>query len=163
MRVRIEPYQISDRPTVKLFVEAIQAFEARSVTGLKAAHEIGEPYTRKILRAVETNRGAILLAREHSESVGFICAWIDSDHDILLSENVREFAYVSDVFVRPAWRRKGVGRKLLKAVEAEMKNKGCARIRICSKAANSVALGAYAKAGYKPYEVTLTKRLSGRS
>ncbi len=162
MRVRIEPYRISDRPTVKSFVEAIQAFEARSVTGLRAAHEIGEPYTRQILRMVETNRGTILLAREGSKSVGFVCAWINSDQDMLLSEKMREFAYVSDVFVRPAWRRKGVGRQLLKAVEAEMKDKGCARIRICSKAANSVALGAYAKAGYKPYEVTLTKRLSDR-
>jgi ribosomal protein S18 acetylase RimI-like enzyme len=74
-------------------------------------------------------------------------------------EDARRHAYVSDIFVGEAWRRRGVGRTLLTAIEAEMRRRGCRRIRICSKAANLAAVSCHQSAGYRPYEIIYAKAI----
>jgi ribosomal protein S18 acetylase RimI-like enzyme len=41
-----------------------------------------------------------------------------------------------------------------------MRERGCRRIRVCSKAANVEALKCYEAAGYQPYEVIFSKALA---
>ena len=59
-----------------------------------------------------------------------------------------------------AWRRHGIASALLRAIEAAMRERGCRRLRICSKAGNEEALGCYAAYGFRPYEVILTKDIA---
>src|SRR6266550_423633 len=101
--------------------------------------------------------GVMLMATAAEQTVGFVCVWIDEEDDMLLRNEQRQHALVSDIFVSEAWRRRGVARTLLRAAESEMRKRGCRRIRIRSKAANVAALGCYEAAGYRPYEVTFWK------
>jgi ribosomal protein S18 acetylase RimI-like enzyme len=159
--VQIVPYQPADRNTLIAFVEAIQEHERIDVPGLKPGAHIGASYTELLLRRVRERDGCMLLAQEEGRAIGFACAWVDEDDDPLLEEGVREHAYISDVYVEEASRRMGIASALLLAIEEQMRDRGCQRIRICSKAANAVAVEFYRTSGYIPYEIIFSKELSG--
>jgi ribosomal protein S18 acetylase RimI-like enzyme len=157
--ITIDPFHQSDLAIVIQYVEAIQEFERIHVPELKAGHEIGTEYASMLIHSVAERNGCILMARAETVTVGFGCAWVQSDYDMLLRDDARTHAYVSDIFVEDAWRRRGIALQILSALETEMRSRGCRRIRICSKATNHVALGCYNEAGYRPYEITFTKDL----
>lgn len=157
--VAIDAFQLSDLATLIRFVEAIQEHERIDIPDLKAGSEIGPDYAQSLIRTAAERNGCIRVAKAETEIVGFGCAWVEEDDDPLLRDDARTYAYVSDIFVEGAWRRQGVALQLLNALEMEMRLRGCRRIRICSKAANHVALACYKKAGYQPYEIIFAKRL----
>jgi ribosomal protein S18 acetylase RimI-like enzyme len=159
--VEIVPYRLTDRDTLIAFVEAIQEHERIDVPGLKPGPHIGASYAELLLLRVGERDGCILLAQEEGRAVGFACAWMDEDDDPLLEDGVREHAYISDIYVEEASRRMGIASALLVATEEQMRDRGCQRIRICTKAANAVALECYRKSGYIPYEIIFSKDLSG--
>jgi len=158
--ITMDPFLQSDLAMVIQYVEAIQEFERIHVPELKAGHEIGTDYASMLIHRVAERNGCILMARAEAVTVGFGCAWVQSDYDMLLRDDARTHAYVSDIFVEDAWRRRGIALQILAALETEMRSRGCRRIRICSKATNHVALGCYNEAGYRPYETTFTKDLN---
>jgi len=151
----IEPYQQKDFPVLVSFVVSLQEHERQTVPALKPGAEIGAEYAASILKNVAENAGIILIARAAEQAVGFVSAWIDKDDDPLLQDNVRDHAYVSDIFVTTEWRAKGVGRALLDAIEMTMAAKGCRLIRVCAKATNQQALHFYQSYGFSSYEVIL--------
>jgi GNAT superfamily N-acetyltransferase len=157
--ITISPFHQSDLAIVIHYVEAIQEFERIHVPELKSGREIGRDYASMLIRRVAESNGSILMARAEIVTVGFGCAWVQSDDDMLLRDDARTHAYVSDIFVEDAWRRRGIALQILSALEMEMHSRGCRRIRICSKATNHVSLECYNKAGYRPYETTFTKDL----
>jgi ribosomal protein S18 acetylase RimI-like enzyme len=158
--VTIDAFQPSDLATLIRFVEAIQEHERIDVPDLKSGSEIGSDYAQMLIRTASNLDGCIRMARVGTEIVGFGCAWTAEDDDMLLRDDARIYGYVSDLFVEGAWRRRGIGLQLLEALEFEMHARGCSRMRICSKAANQLALAYYRRAGYQPYEILLTKRLN---
>ena len=126
---RIEPFQRADLPIVAAFVCAIQEHERIATPELRPGSEIASSYTELLLRTVAEQDGVMLLAKHRDHCIGFACAWIEEDDDPLVREDARHLAYVSDIFVEDGWRRRGVGRMLLAAVEAEMLKRGCRRVR----------------------------------
>jgi GNAT superfamily N-acetyltransferase len=103
--------------------------------------------------------GSMVMARHGSEPVGFACAWVDEDDDMLLGERFRRHARVSDMFVAEPWRRRGIARLLLRTIENEMRRRGCRQMRIMAKAGNRAAMACYEAAGLRSYEVTLWKAI----
>jgi ribosomal protein S18 acetylase RimI-like enzyme len=155
----IVPYRSSDFPTLIQFVEAIQEHERATVRELKPGPEIGRLYAETLLREVSSQEGCIFMARADGCNIGFACAWKDVDDDPLLREEMRAHALISDIFVADGWRRRGVAAELLAAVEAAMFERGSMRIRVCAKAANTLAIDCYDRAGYRPYEIIFSKPL----
>jgi ribosomal protein S18 acetylase RimI-like enzyme len=141
--LKILPFESGDLHAIVAFVEAIQEHERMSILDLKPGADIGRSYAETLVRTVAERSGLIVIAKADGQPVGFACAWIDEDDDPLVREEVRRHAYVSDIFVDPGWRRRGLGRMLLDAIEGVMRRRGCQRIRICSKAANREAVSFY--------------------
>ena len=156
---RIEPYRPADHAAIVDFAAAIQEHERVLVPALRTGEEIKASYTERILARVAERNGLILVARDGDRAVGFACAWVDEDSDPLLRDEARHHAYVSDIYVAPEARRRGVARRLLDAIATEMRRRGCRRIRICSKATNAEALACYDDCGFRAYEVILEKPL----
>jgi ribosomal protein S18 acetylase RimI-like enzyme len=157
--IRIEAFQPSDFAAVVAFVEAIQDHERDQVPELKPGPEIGKQHAEMLMQAVAERNGCIIMARADAGPVGFASAWIAQDDDPLIRDDARVHAYVSDIFVDQNWRRQGIASLLMDEVEAKMRSRGCSRIRICSKAANQLAVSCYATRGYRPYEIVFAKRL----
>jgi ribosomal protein S18 acetylase RimI-like enzyme len=157
--LKIEPYKKEDFSLLVGFVSAIQEHERRTVSELKTGQEIGSDYANILLQKSASKNGIILMARADDETVGFICARVETDEDLLLQDDKREHAYISDIFVVEAWRGKNVAQALLKEVETLMHQQGCKRMRICSKATNMHAVRFYQSSGFKPYEIIFSKVL----
>jgi ribosomal protein S18 acetylase RimI-like enzyme len=158
--VAIELYKPSDFDSVKSFVEAIQEHERKFVPELRTGVEISDLYVKSLIDNVNQKQGVCLIARDDDTNIGFAAAWLAEDDDPLLQQEARTHAYVSDMFVSESWRRRGIARQLLQAIETEMKRRGCKRIRLFSKAGNLSALKCYEANDYKAYEIILSKVLS---
>jgi ribosomal protein S18 acetylase RimI-like enzyme len=158
--ITLEPYRDADRPTLEAFMAGIQETERAFVPALKTGAEIAAIYTDHVLGRVAARDGMILIARGEGNVIGAICAWITEDDDMLLREGARRHAYVSDLFIVEGWRRRGVARRLLEAVEAEMIRRGCREIRIDAKASNRDAVATYHAAGFVPYVISFAKPLA---
>jgi ribosomal protein S18 acetylase RimI-like enzyme len=66
---------------------------------------------------------------------------------------------VSDLVVGTAYRRRGIGSRLLSAAEGYARARGARSLRIEVLARNAAARRLYASAGYEEYEVELAKPL----
>jgi ribosomal protein S18 acetylase RimI-like enzyme len=157
--VEVVPFAPGDLPLIADFVAAIQEHERATVPELRPGSEIAASYANMIVATAAGKDGVILLAKVAGETLGFICAWMDSDDDPLVSVEARRHAYISDIYVVPECRRRGVARSLLDNVEARMRERGCRRLRIAAKAGNAAALACYEEMGYRPYEVAFVKTL----
>lgn len=159
--VRIEPYNNEDLDTLKNFLVELQEHERADNPQLRPGAEVASPYLDFLLQSTKEHQGLILMARQGTETIGFICAWVDHDEDMLLNPTARRHGYVSDLFVRENCRGKGIGASLLREVESAMASKGIKRLRVCSKAANKLALRCYDDFGFIRYELIFTKEIGG--
>ena len=157
--MNILPYKSENFSALVDFVSAIQEHERVSVSELKSGGEIGEQYALRILDMAQKNNGVVLIATEHDQEIGMICVWVDEDDDMLLKDEFRQHAYISDIYVSDNWRGKGVAQALTQAAEALMLERGCDRIRVCSKATNKQAVSFYSADDFKPYEIIYSKTL----
>jgi GNAT superfamily N-acetyltransferase len=69
--------------------------------------------------------------------------------------------YLEDLFVRPAWRRRGLGRLLLAHVARIAVDRGCGRLEWSVLDWNELALGVYRKIGARPMDQWTVHRLTG--
>jgi ribosomal protein S18 acetylase RimI-like enzyme len=157
--IRIEAFQPSDFAAVVGFVESIQEHERDKIADLKPGAEIGKQYAETLMRLVAERNGCMFMARADARAIGFACAWIERDDDPLVRDDASVHAYISDIFVDRDWRRQGVASLLMDELEALMRSRGCSRIRVCSKAANQLAVACYTARGYRPYEIVFAKRI----
>jgi ribosomal protein S18 acetylase RimI-like enzyme len=69
------------------------------------------------------------------------------------------FALISDLFVEPEFRSRGVAQALLAEFSARIRDMGFKWLRICAKARNETEIDAYRRFGFEPYEAVFTKPL----
>jgi ribosomal protein S18 acetylase RimI-like enzyme len=157
--ITVRPFQKDDRQAIVGFVAAIQEHERTHDSDLKVGTEIGSGYADLLLQTAASQNGSVMVACVDGQPIGFICAWVEVDEDPLLQDQYRQHAYVSDIYVDPKWRRRGVATMLVDVVEKDMVTRGCPHIRVCSKATNSSAIEFYRAAGFQSREIVFSKDL----
>jgi len=68
-------------------------------------------------------------------------------------------AVIHDLYVRPGWRRKGLGRRLLEEALARMRAEGFDMATISVAVTNRDAIELYRKLGFEDFMLTLVRRL----
>lgn len=122
---------------------------------------IAAAYLATIERAIDEDSGSIVLAVGPDGPVGYAAFRIERHDNPAETADSNVFGYVSDVYVAPAARGRGVAGLLLAEAERRLRALGVTRLRLSSLAANAAAIRAYRKAGFADYEVTLEKRVDG--
>lgn len=69
--------------------------------------------------------------------------------------------YLEDLFVRPAWRRRGIGRELLTRLAHIAEQRGCGRMEWSVLEWNALALGFYRSLGARTLDEWRTCRMTG--
>jgi ribosomal protein S18 acetylase RimI-like enzyme len=89
----------------------------------------------------------VFLAYEGDQSLGVAICMIGFS-----SFRGKPLINIHDIAVRPQARGRGVGRKLLIAVEEEARQLGCCKVTLEVRSDNSLAKGLYQSVGFKPTE-----------
>lgn len=159
--LEIEPCRPADLPAMERFIAALYDAERQLDPRLSPGIDLAADGLKRMLSDVADGKGLVLMARADGTNVGFGCVLIDDHRDPSYVEAVRRRAYVSYLYVANEWRRKGIGRRLLEAMEAEAKRGRCARLVIRYKAANVAAGRIYEAAGFRPDEQIVSKSIGG--
>lgn len=122
---------------------------------------IAAAYLATIERAIVEQAGSIVLAVATDGPVGFLACRIGRGDTPAETADSNVFGYVSDVYVAPHTRGRGIAALLLAEAERRLRALGMTRMRLGSLTANAAAIRAYRKFGFADYEVTLEKRVGG--
>jgi ribosomal-protein-alanine N-acetyltransferase len=74
------------------------------------------------------------------------------------AERENHLGWITTIGVRPAWRRRGIGRALLAAAETAMAQP---RVRLCVRKSNAGAVDMYLQEGYQPVDLWKSYYIGG--
>jgi GNAT superfamily N-acetyltransferase len=105
---------------------------------------------------VAKTNGAALVAEVTGRVVGHLYLTFEEAPPFVRRE-LRAYAYVAELFVRPEARRTGVARALLQEAERIARERGASCIMLGVLAGNRSAEAAYSRAGFVPYATEMIK------
>jgi len=111
-------------------------------------------YKKFLLKQLAARNAAVFVAEDGGRTIGYIMASVNKLPPILVHD--RE-AFVNELLVEKAHRRKGVGTKLLGAAERWAKRKGLFWLGLTVHTENRAALAAYRKFGMKALNVKMVR------
>ncbi len=152
MSFRIDPATPADVPLVLEFIRELAEYErlAQAVVA-----------TERDVRAAlfgERPAAEAVIGRQDADPVGF--ALFFRNFSTFLG---RPGIYLEDLYVRPAFRGRGFGRRLLAHLARLARQRGCGRVEWSVLDWNAPAIAAYRRAGAVPLDEWTTYRLSGEA
>lgn len=150
MEIQIRPAKEDDIDTLLEFEKGIIETERPFDTTLKD----GEIHYYDLVELIRSPGSAVVVAEIDSQLVGSGYAQVRKADPFLKHTY---FAYLGFMYVRPAFRGKGINQSLLEALISWAKSKGISEIRLDVYDENIVAKNAYLKAGFKPILLTMRK------
>jgi ribosomal protein S18 acetylase RimI-like enzyme len=138
---------------------ALQEYERSLDPAAPRGDAIADVYLGRMLGRCASWAGRVFVAEAGGDVVGFVSVWgrvPPQEPD----EPPHDYAYVSDLVLLPAFRRRGIGRALLRRAEDHARSLGMDAIRIGVMAANRAALDLYEADGYRATHLELRKPLA---
>jgi len=154
----IREYRQDDAAAVRGCIVELQEFERRIDDRLRPGDSMAAGYLAQILDRCREHAGTILVAECSGAIAGFAAILTRVPFESL-DDPPGEYAIVTDLVVREAFRRRGLGAALLREAERCAIAAGAAELRIGVLSANQSAARLYRSAGFAPYSETLAKRL----
>jgi GNAT superfamily N-acetyltransferase len=155
--IDIRPFEVRDQEAILACIVGLQEYERRLDPYTLPGETIAVPYFHELLENCREKRGLIYVADSNGQIVGFISMMVEQSHDTLTS--IREYLYISDIYVVESHRGQGIGTMLLNKAEDYARQVGCSVIQMYSLAKNDAALGVYHKFGFQDREILLSKEL----
>lgn len=151
----VRPSEPGDTDALKRLMIELQIAE-RKIDPARAAptEAFAEWYLAPLQEAIIENDGVLLVAVEGDTVCGFIAAYAEEE----MENQTRDF-YISEVVVSEAYRQRGIGSALLRAVEDVARAKGFKRLHIGVLAGSSDVLRLYRNLGFADYLINLKKEL----
>jgi GNAT superfamily N-acetyltransferase len=108
---------------------------------------------------ITKTNGAALVAEVGGRVVGHLFLTFKEAPPFVRKE-LRAYAYIAELFVRPQARRAGVARALLQEAERIARSRGVSCIMVSALAGNRSAEAAYSRSGFVPYATELIKEFT---
>jgi ribosomal protein S18 acetylase RimI-like enzyme len=163
MPVHIRGFEERDRATCQSMMDA---FEDELVAMDPHRRVIRGPgygthFVQRMLDDAEENEGDVLIAEDDEGVVGFAAGSISTrDQTEALSVVDYRNGEVTELYVVPQARGRGIGRELLARFESLFREQGCDGMRIEVFAYNTRARTFYAELGFEERDIDLFKPLS---
>jgi ribosomal protein S18 acetylase RimI-like enzyme len=116
-----------------------------------------DEYVRYLETQCATHDGRVIVAESTGEIVGFVCVAAATRNDS--PDDPATFAWIHDIFVRAAHRRRGVATALMAEAESFVRSRGARELRLGVLDRNENARALYRGQGFRDYVRVLTKPL----
>jgi len=160
--VRMRHARPDDRPALVRFMAALQDNE-RGIEPdvLLPGAEMADSHVAHLLDIVARHDGVTLIAEDEAtgEALGFLIAYVEEDHGTYLVQEARSVGRVTDLFVVPAARRRGLAHGLIRAAEEHFRALGIQYMQIGVLAGNVGAQAVYTGAGYRDWLHLMMRKL----
>ena len=155
--VRIRPFRPEDLDVLAEFWRDMASDPLVSDHVYPPTEENVARWRSWVLKVHEEEGGHVLVAEaEGVGPVGFVLLRSRVERPLWTP---RRTAIIYDLYVRPDWRRRGVGTALLEEAMKIVRQEGATHVRISALADNEPALRLYKKLGFREYMITLDKGL----
>lgn len=113
-----------------------------------------ERQRRGLLRALtDPDRAGVLVAERAGAVIGMVTAQL-----VVSTAEGGASAWIEDMVVAAPERGRGVGRRLLEAIEAWATSRGASRLQLLADRENAPALAFYARLGWSPTRLVCLRR-----
>ena len=147
----ITPDSVSIRPAQRGDAATIADLVGQLAASIQEFSSVDEEY---VLRYLDTPGAGILVAEAEGEVIGMLSYTLQPS-----LYHAAASCMIQELVVREGFRRVGIGARLLNAIVALAREKGCAEVSVSAVASNREALGLYRKQGFQDEAVLLEQHL----
>ena len=134
----------------------MQDYEAGFESDRRRDPNFAIEHWRELQHRCAEKHGIMLIAEDAGKPVGWAFAH-DEKAEVFVVEPERTHGYLTELFLLPQARGKGLGRALIEACEAWARERGHKLLTVGVLSQNRSAVRAYEGTGYAPY-VTVMRR-----
>ena len=149
----------ADDPALVAFMAALQAEEIAFEPNRMPPEEMAAPHVDWLLGWVESHEGSALIAEEDGTALGFAIWCVEEELGCYVLPENHRYTCITDLYVAPGSRRRGVARALVDEVTALARAAGVKRLEISTLARNSVARQFYETIFGRAYAVSYAKSI----
>ena len=134
--------------------EELALFEKRFDKKSKVDDQMRRESRKTFEKKMKERNSLGLLVEQDGEYVAFLTGWI-------MRKNVwrTNIGYLCNLYVRPAYRRKGLARLIVKEFEKWLKSRKVRYTELSVYPGNDVAIKAWSVMGFKPCMLNMTKEI----
>jgi ribosomal protein S18 acetylase RimI-like enzyme len=147
----------ADLPALRQLIAEHQDYHRAIEPQWPAGAEMAAAYLTYLQAECAAQDGEIFLAFCGPTLVGFVCIVTNRRG---APDDPARHAFVHDLFVGPADRRRGIARRLMEMAEAFARSRGVFEVRLAVLEGNEEARAFYDALGFRGYARILTKRMS---
>jgi GNAT superfamily N-acetyltransferase len=158
----IRPARDDDREALIEMFQGLNVYEEPFVRNRRIDRAGGEDSLVYAEKKVADSGGHKLVAEVDGRVVGHLfLTW--ERHGACVRNEVKDYGYVSELFVREEHRGRGIGRALLFEAERLTRERGFDHMLLGVLTGNTVAERAYERFGFRPYATDLIKPIEPRT
>ena len=143
-----------DRESLMALMIELQEFERQFADRAVADREFAAWYIDRLLQEVEDRGGLLLVAARDGVACGFVAGYPEEEPEL---RDV--FFYIAELVVSESDRGRGIGSRLVVAIEDAARARGLKRVGIGVLAGSGRVHRLYTRLGYRDYAISLRKDL----
>jgi ribosomal protein S18 acetylase RimI-like enzyme len=144
----------ADRESLMALMIELQDFERQFTDRAVPDREFAAWYIHRLLRVVEDNAGLLLVATTDGAPCGFVAGFPEEEPEL------RDWYFnIAELVVSEGDRGRGIGTRLVSAMEEAARARGLKRIGIGVLAGSNRVHRLYTTLGYRDYAISLRKEL----
>jgi GNAT superfamily N-acetyltransferase len=148
---------VRDAEALRDFIIDQQDFHRGMEPSWPGGRAVVADYVAYLEAACAAHDGCILMADYADQTAGFVCVAASTRGDS--PDDPAPCAWIYDLFVKPAYRRLGMGSMLMAEAERFARGRGARTLRLGVQARNEQARALYKGRGFRDYSHVLTKTL----
>lgn len=156
-------YTPKDKAQLKRCVEEVQDyFVTQDPAGwMWRSPSFGRYYTQYLLRQLKKHKGRMIFALHGTQVIGLImgCREPIKLADQLFTRHNESMGWIYLIYVHPDYRRKGIGKNLVRQIMDYFKQQKCTVVRLEAQGNVPKLVELYASFGFKPWLMSMSKRL----
>ncbi len=155
----MRPAEDRDWKALPAFMAELHNYVAAMYEFLPSWDSIKAEYVPQMQEKTRAKDGAIYVAENANQLIGFVTYWIEQSDDLELKPEHQRYGYVKDIYVSPGAQGSGAGRMLMDTALDHFRARNLKVVQLHVLTQNEEALKFYDRLGFKNGALAMMKEL----